>query len=130
MPVAITTLRSTLATALANTAVWTVFNHVPEIPIANSLVIANDDPYILVNSNVKTAIAPTVRFKLFLLVPVMDNLGSQTKLEDYYLAVMQKLAASGLTINITSFSAPAILETPSGNLLQSEAGLEIISSWS
>ena len=130
MPVAITTLRSTLATALANVGVWTVFNHVPEIPLANSLVIANDDPYILVNSNVKTTIAPTVRFKLFLLVPVMDNLGSQTKLEDYYLAVMQKLAASGLTINITSFSAPAILETPSGNLLQSEAGLEIISSWS
>jgi hypothetical protein len=130
MPVAITTLRSTLATALANVGVWTVFNHVPEIPLSNSLVIANDDPYILVNSNVKTAIAPTVRFKLFLLVPVMDNLGSQTKLEDYYLAVMQKLAASGLTINITSFSAPAILETPSGNLLQSEAGLEIISSWS
>jgi hypothetical protein len=107
-----------------------VFNHVPEIPLANSLVIANDDPYILVNSNVKTAIAPTVRFKLFLLVPVMDNLGSQTKLEDYYLAVMTKLAASNLTINITSFSAPAILETPSGNLLQSEAGLEIISEWS
>ena len=130
MPAAVTTLRSTLATALANVGVWTVFNHVPEIPLSNSLVIANDDPYILVNSNVKTAIAPTVRFKLFLLVPVMDNLGSQTKLEDYYLAVMQKLAASGLTINITSFSAPAILETPSGNLLQSEAGLEIISSWS
>jgi len=130
MPAAITTLRSTLATALANVGVWTVFNHVPEIPLSNSLVIANDDPYILVNSNVKTAIAPTVRFKLFLLVPVMDNLGSQTKLEDYYLAVMQKLAASGLTINITSFSAPAILETPSGNLLQSEAGLEIISEWS
>jgi len=84
----------------------------------------------LVNSNVKTAIAPTVRFKLFLLVPLMDNLGNQTKLEDFYLAVMQKLAASGLTINITSFSAPAILETPSGNLLQSEAGLEIISEWS
>jgi len=130
MPAAITTLRSTLATALANVGVWTVFNHVPEIPLSNSLVIANDDPYILVNSNVKTAIAPTVRFKLFLLVPVMDNLGSQTKLEDYYLAVMQKLAASGLTINITSFTAPAILETPSGNLLQSEAGLEIISEWS
>ena len=66
MPAAITTLRSTLATALANTGVWTVFNHVPEIPLSNSLVIANDDPYILVNSNVKTAIAPTVRFKLFL----------------------------------------------------------------
>jgi hypothetical protein len=130
MPAAITTLRSTLATALANVGVWTVFNHVPEIPLSNSLVIANDDPFILVNSNVKTAIAPTVRFKLFLLVPVMDNLGSQTKLEDYYLAVMTKLAASGLTINITSFSAPAILETPSGNLLQSEAGLEIISEWS
>jgi hypothetical protein len=130
MPAAITTLRSTLATALANTGVWTVFNHVPEIPLSNSLVIANDDPFILVNSNVKTAIAPTVPFKLFLLVPVMDNLGSQTKLEDYYLAVMTKLAASGLTINITSFSAPAILETPSGNLLQSEAGLEIISEWS
>ena len=130
MPVAITTLRSTLATALANVGVWSVFDRIPEIPLANSLVIANDDPYILVNSNVKTAIAPTVRYKLFLLVPLMSNQGNQTKLEDFYLAVMQKLAASNLTINITSFSAPAILETPSGNLLQSEAGLEIISSWS
>lgn len=130
MPAAITTLRATLAAALTNPGLYSVFDRIPEIPLANSIVIANDDPYILVNSNIKTAIAPTVRYKLFLLVPLMSNQGNQTKLEDFYLAVMQKLAASNLTINITSFSAPAILETPAGNLLQSEAGLEIISSWS
>jgi hypothetical protein len=43
--------------------------------------------------------------------------------------VMTKLSASTLIIHVGAFSAPGIIEQPSGNLLQTELPIEIISSW-
>ena len=44
MTVAVTTLRSTLATALENAGVWQVFSFPPASPIANSVIINWDSP--------------------------------------------------------------------------------------
>jgi len=44
MTVAVTTLRSTLATELTNSGVWQVFAFVPVTPIPNSVIIQWDDP--------------------------------------------------------------------------------------
>jgi hypothetical protein len=130
MPAAITTLRTTLATALTNNGVWSVFSYIPQSPIANSVVVVNDDPFIVVQSGQKTAIAPVARYRIYGLVPMLDNQGNQVNIEDFIVAIFAKLSASSLVMTVGSFSAPAILETPSGNLLQTEVGVEIISSWS
>jgi hypothetical protein len=130
MPAAITTLRTTLATALTNNGVWSVFSFIPQSPIANSVIVVNDDPFIVVQSGQKTAIAPVARYRIYGLVPMLDNQGNQVNIEDFIVAIFAKLAASSLVMTVGSFSAPAILETPSGNLLQTEVGVEIISSWS
>ena len=130
MPAAITTLRTTLATALTNNGVWSVFSYIPQAPIANSVVVVNDDPFIVVQSGQKTAIAPVARYRIYGLVPMLDNQGNQINIEDFIVAIFAKLAASSLVMTVGSFSAPAILETASGNLLQTEVGVEIISSWS
>jgi len=130
MPAAITTLRTALATALTNNGVWSTFSFIPQSPIANSVVIVNDDPFIVVQSGQKTAIAPVARYRIYGLVPMLDNQGNQVNIEDFIVAIFAKLSASSLVMTVGSFSAPAILETASGNLLQTEVGVEIISSWS
>jgi hypothetical protein len=130
MTAAITTLRTTLATALTNAGVWSVFSYIPQAPIANSVVVVNDDPFIVVQSGQKTGIAPIARYRIYGLVPMLDNQGNQVNIEDFIVAIFGKLAASSLVMTVGSFSAPAILETPAGNLLQTEVGIEIISSWS
>jgi hypothetical protein len=130
MPAAITTLRTALATALTNNGVWSVFSYIPQAPIANSVVVVNDDPFIVVQSGQKTAIAPVARYRIYGLVPMLDNQGNQVNIEDFIVAIFAKLSASSLVMTVGSFSAPAILETASGNLLQTEVGVEIISSWS
>ena len=126
----ITTLRGSLATDLTNANYWSVFAFPPQAPIANSIVIMPDEPYVYVNSNQKIAIQPTARFKLLLLVPLLDNQGNLNSIETYMVQVMNKLNASTKTIHIGNFSAPGIIETPAGNLLQVELPIEIISSWS
>jgi hypothetical protein len=130
MPAAITTLRTTLATALANPTVWSVFSYIPPIPLANSIVIANNDPFIVVSSGQRSAIAPIARYKIYGLVPMLDNLGNQVNIEDFIIAIFSKLSAANLTMTVGSFSAPAILETAAGNLLQTEVDVEIVSDWS
>jgi hypothetical protein len=130
MPAAITTLRTALATALTNNGVWSTFSYIPQTPIANSVLVVNDDPFIVVQSGQKTAIAPVARYRIYGLVPMLDNQGNQVNIEDFIVAIFAKLSAAALTMTVGSFSAPAILETPAGNLLQTEVGVEIISSWS
>jgi len=129
MPAAITTLRTALATALTNAGVWSTFSFIPAAPIANSVVVVNDDPFIVVQSGQKTGIAPIARYRIYGMVPMLDNQGNQINIEDFIVAIFTKLAASSLVMTVGSFSAPAILETPAGNLLQTEVGVEIISSW-
>ena len=126
----ITTLRSSLASDLANAGVWSVFSYPPQAPIANSVVIMPDEPYCVVNSNQKVVIQPTARFKVLLLVPLLDNQGNLNSIETFMVQLMTKLNASTKIIHIGNFSAPGIIETPAGNLLQAELPIEIISSWS
>jgi len=51
-------------------------------------------------------------------------------MEDYILAVVTKLAASTLTLNISSVSSPKIVAAQSGDLLVSEITVSILTSWS
>ena len=107
MPAAITTLRGTLATDLANAGVWSTFAYPPATILANSVVITPSDPYIVPSNNDYTSIAPLANFKIMITTPAFDNQGNLAGIEDFIVAVVTKLNASSLVLNISSVSAPA-----------------------
>ena len=130
MPAAITTLRGTLATDLANAGVWSTFAYPPATLLANSVVITPSDPYIVPNNNDQISIAPLANFKVLITAPAFDNQGNLAGMEDFIVAVVTKLAASSLVLNISSVSAPAITNAASGDLLTSEINVSILTNWS
>ena len=130
MPAAITTLRSTLATDLTNTGVWNIFSYPPATLIPNSIVITPSEPYLTPSNNEQINIAPLANFRLMICVPALDNQGNLAGIEDFIVAVVTKLNASSLVLNISSVSAPAITSVASGDLLTSEITVSILTSWS
>ena len=130
MPAAITTLRGTLATDLTNAGVWSVFSYPPATLLANAVVITPSDPYIVPSNNDHITVLPLANFKVLITKPAIDNQGNLAGMEDYILAVVTKLAASTLTLNISSVSAPSIVNAASGDLLVSEITVSILTSWS
>ena len=126
----ITTLRGTIATALADNAVWQVFSFPPASPLANSIVIQPDDPYIEPSNDHYKTIKPKVNFKLVVLVPMFDNQGNLTNIEDFYLSIVNKLEASSIAYTIGTFSAPAVLTGTVGDLLSGEVSISVLSDWS
>ena len=127
---AVTTLRGTLATALTNAGVWSVFSFPPATLLANSIVVTPSDPYLVPSNNTQITISPLANFRILMAVPAFDNQGNLKGMEDFIVAVVTKLAASSLVMNITSVSAPAITSAASGDLLTSEITVSILTSWS
>ena len=130
MPAAITTLRSTLATDLTNAGVWSVFAFPPSTLLVNSVVITPSDPYLTPSNNDYITVSPMANFKILITKPALDNQGGLQGMEDYILAVVTKLAASSLIINISAISAPSIISAASGDLLVSEITVNTLTSWS
>jgi hypothetical protein len=129
MTVAVTTLRSTIATALSNPAVWQVFSFPPASPLANSVVVEPDDPYIVPSNNQHITIAPLANFRIKLYLPLLDNQGSLQDMETFIVDVFTKLAASSLSYNIGSVSGVSV-DTTAGDLLTTEIRVSILTSWS
>ena len=127
---AITTLRSTIAAALADNAVWQVFSFPPASPLANSIVVQPGDPYIEPSNDHYKTIKPKVNFKLVVLAPMFDNQGNLINIEDFYLNIVNKLEASNLAYTIGSFSSPAVLTGTAGDLLSGEVSISVLSEWS
>jgi hypothetical protein len=127
---AISTLRGTIATALADNAVWQVFSFPPATPLANSIVVQPDDPYIEPSNNHYSTIKPKANFKLVVLAPMFDNQGNLINIEDFYLRIVQKLEASTIAYSIGTFSAPAVLAGTVGDLLSGEVTISVLSDWS
>ena len=130
MTTAITTLRSTLATALSNDGVWSVFSFPPASPIANSVIISPDDPYIDPQNNQYSSISPQVNFRITMIVPLFDNNGNLMDIENFIVAVFGKIATSGLNIKVQSVSAPTVSPNETGQMLMSEMSISILSTWS
>ena len=127
---AVTTLRGTLATALTNASVWSVFSFPPATPIANSCVVSPSDPYIVPSNNAFITVAPMVNFKITLIKPLFDNQGNLNGMEDYILELFSKLAASTLKYNISQVASPAVMNASSGDFLACDVEVSILSSWS
>jgi hypothetical protein len=129
MTVAVTTLRSTIATALSNPTVWQVFSFPPASPLANSVVVEPDDPYIVPSNNGKIEVSPLANFRIKLYLPLLDNQGSLMDMEEFIVGVFTKLAASTLKYNIGSVSGVSV-DTTAGDLLTTEIRLSLLTSWS
>ena len=129
-PVAITTLRTTLATALVDNSRWSTFAFPPPVVLANSVIVSPDSPYITPNNNSQITISPLASFKIIIVAPLFDNEGNLNGIEDFVVRVFNLLAASSLTYNVSAVSAPSVLDAASGQLLSCEISVSILTSWS
>lgn len=131
MTVAITTLRSTIAAALANAGVWQTFSFPPPNIMANSVIVAPADPYIVpANGHFnQAAIRPQANFKIIMTEVAYDNQGNLAAIEDTMIAVFNKLANSAIVFSVTAISAPTILDAASGSLLMTEMQITVLTTW-
>lgn len=130
MTAPITTLRSTLATALVDNSKWQTFSFPPATVLANSVIVSPDDPYLTPNNNSQISISPMANFKIVMTVPLFDNEGNLNGIEDTVVGVFAKLAASPFVYNVSAISAPSVLNAASGDLLSCEMSVSILTSWS
>jgi hypothetical protein len=130
MPAAITTLRASLAAALANASVWNTYSFPPPTITANSVIVVPDDPYVTPSNNTYATISPMANFKIILTVPMLDNHGNLNGIETLAVAVFNKLATSNIVMNVGSMSAPTVLDVQSGTLLTADFRISILTSWS
>ena len=129
-PAALTTLRTTIATALANAGVWSTFSFPPPVILANSVIVAPSDPYLVPSNNSQASIACMANFKIIMTVPYLDNQGNLNGMESTNVAVFNKLASSALVFNINGASAPSVLDAPSGPMLTSDFNITVLTTWS
>jgi hypothetical protein len=127
---AITTLRTTLATALVDNTRWQTFAFPPATVLANSVIVSPDNPYLTPNNNSQISISPFANFKLIITTALFDNEGNLNGIEDFVVRVFNLLAASSLTYNVSAISAPSVLNAASGDLLSCEMSVSILTSWS
>jgi hypothetical protein len=130
MTVALTTLRTTLATALVDNSKYQVFAFPPSTVLANSVIISPDDPYVTPSNNARNTVSPLANFKIIVTTPLFDNEGNLNGIEDFVVRVFNLLATSSLTYNVGAISAPSVLNAASGDLLSCEISVSILTSWS
>ena len=129
MSVPITTLRTTLATALVDNTKYQVFAFPPSTILANSVIVSPSDEYIVPSNNQHIGISPMANFRLIITTALFDNEGNLNGIEDFVCAVFKKLSQSSLTYNVSAISAPSILNVASGELLSCEMSVSILTSW-
>jgi len=130
MTTPITTLRTTLATALVDNTKYQVFAFPPSVVLANSVIISPADEYITPSNNSQISVSPMANFKIIVTTMLYDNEGNLNGIEDFVCSVFAKLAASSLVYNVSAISAPSILNAASGDLLSCEMSVSILTSWS
>jgi hypothetical protein len=130
MSVALTTLRTTIATALVDNAQWTTFSFPPATILANSVIVSPSDPYLEPSNNQHNTVAPKANFRIVITVPLYDNEGNLNGIETALVGVFNKLAASSLVYNVGAVSQPSVLSAASGDLLSCELSLSVLTTWS
>ena len=129
MPAPITTLRTTIAAALAD-ASYSTFAFPPSTMLANSVIVAPADLYLTPSNNSHASISPLANFKIIVTIPMFDNEGNLQGIETTFCTVFNKLAASSIVFNVTAVSAPSVLTVASGDLLTVDLQISVLTSWS
>lgn len=127
---AITTLRSSIATALADNSLYSVYSFPPASPIPNSVIVMPADPYITPTNNDRTTVAPLANFIISIIVPLLDNEGNLAGIEADIVRVFALLEASSIVFNVGTVSAPSLMSTQSGDLLEVKIAISTLTEWS
>lgn len=128
---AITTLRSTIAAAIQDDTKYSTFAFPPATPIANSVVVApSSGDYLMPNNNQYATINPMANLELRLYVPLLDNQGNLSGIEDLMVAVFNKLAASFIKFNVGSVTNVGSIETAAGDFLTATINISTLTEWS
>jgi hypothetical protein len=128
---AITTLRTTIATALLDDTKYSTFAFPPASPVANSVVVApSNGDYIVPSNNQYASVAPLANFEIRIYLPLLDNQGNLAGIEDTMVAVFNKLAASTIKFNVGSVSNLGTIDTESGTLLTATINISTLTEWS
>lgn len=130
MTAPITTLRTTIATALTDNTKWQTFDFVPATILPNSVIVAWDEPMLEMQNNQYNTISPMAKFRILMTTPILDNQGNLAYLEDMITSVFNLLAASSLKVKVERISAPAVLSLQSGDLLTADMIISTLTSWS
>jgi len=77
MPVPITTLRTTLATALVDNTKYQVFAFPPSTILANSVIVSPADEYIVPTNNQHIGISPMANFRLIITTALLELLSCE-----------------------------------------------------
>ena len=127
---AITTLRTSIASALTDNSLYSVFSFPPATPIPNSIIVTPADPYIVPTNNDRTSVAPLANFTISILVPLLDNQGNLAGIEADVVRVFALLEASSIVFNVGSVSAPSVLSIATGDLLTCDIAISTLTEWS
>ena len=130
MTVAVTTLRQTIATALENSGVWSVYSFPPASPTANSVIVQTDDAYLEPSNGNFNTVGLTANFIITMIVPMFDNQGNLAGIEDFMVQVFNKLSNSGLHYGVGNVSGIKVLGVDSGQMLSADMQINLITSWS
>jgi hypothetical protein len=127
---AITTLRTTIATAIQDDTKYSTFAFPPATPIANSVAIApSSGDYLVPSNNQWATVGPMANLEIRLYVPLLDNQGNLSGIEDIMIAVFNKLAASSLSFNVGSVTNVGSIETAAGDFLTATINVSILTEW-
>jgi hypothetical protein len=127
---AITTLRTSIATALADNSLYSVYAFPPASPMPNSVIVMPADPYITPTNNDRTSVAPLANFIISIIVPLLDNEGNLAGIETDIVRVFALLEASSIVFNVGTVSAPSLISTQSGDLLEVKIAISTLTEWS
>jgi hypothetical protein len=127
---AITTLRTTIANALVDNTKWQTFAYPPANILPNSVIVAWDSPALEMQNNQYNTISPMANFRILMTVPMLDNQGNLSGLEEIITGVFNLLAASSLKVTVNEVTQPALMNLASGELLTAEMSISILTSWS
>lgn len=88
------------------------------------------DPYITPTNNDRTTVAPLANFIISIIVPLLDNEGNLAGIEADIVRVFALLEASSIVFNVGTVSAPSLMSTQSGDLLEVKIAISTLTEWS
>jgi hypothetical protein len=100
--------------------------------MANSVIVAPADGDYIVPASSHNAVnlAPLANFKIVCTTVAYDNQGNLNALEEFMVAVYNKLENAAFPINIGSVTAPVVFTGQSGDLLSFTINISTLTTWS
>jgi hypothetical protein len=122
------TLRTSVASAVADATLFQTFSFPPNAPIPNSVIVSWDDPMIELVNN-QTSLSCYANLKLTFTVPALDNQGNLAGIESIIQSAITKLKTNLVGVTIRTVSAPQIFSLPSGDLMSADVSLQVITTF-